>query len=54
MKEPWIVFFDGTGREICAFTVRGMMHGEIGETISLLAYEHGISAGEISFAEVTR
>ncbi len=54
MKEPWIVFFDAGGRELCAITVRGMMRGEIGETISLLASERGISAGEISFAEVTR
>lgn len=54
MKEPWIVFFDAKGRELCAITVRGMMHGEIEETISLLAYEHGIGAGEISFAEVMR
>ncbi|MEG2624202.1 MAG: hypothetical protein RSC06_15010 [Clostridia bacterium] len=54
VKEPWIVFFDVSGEEICAFTVRGMMHGEIGETIGLLAYERGISTSEISFAEVTR
>ena len=54
MREPWIVFYDGSGCELASFTVRGMMDGEIGETIGLLAYEHGIGAGEISFAEVTR
>jgi len=54
MKEPWIVFYDAQGRELCAITVRGIMPGEIGETINLLAHEQGISTGEISFAEVTR
>lgn len=54
MKEPWIVFFDADGRELCSITVRGLAENEIGATIGLLAYEHGIDAGEISFAEVTR
>ncbi|MEG1844660.1 MAG: hypothetical protein RR296_10480 [Clostridia bacterium] len=54
MKEPWMVFFDVSGKEICAFTVGGMMQGEISETINLLAYEQEINAREISFAEVTR
>lgn len=52
--EPWIVFYGPNGEELCSFTVRGMMDDEIQETISLLAYEHGIPEGSISFAEVTR
>jgi hypothetical protein len=31
-----------------------MFGGELQDTISLLAYEHGLSPGEISFAEVGR
>ena len=54
MKEPWIVFYDSNGRELCSVTVRGIFPGEIGDTISLLAYENEISVSEISFAEVTR
>lgn len=53
-SEPWIVFFGPDGQELCSFTVRGMMDVEIQETIGMLAYEHGIPEGSISFAEVKR
>ena len=52
--EPWIVFYGPGGKELCSFTVRGMMEDEIQETISLLAHEEGIPEGSIYFAEVTR
>lgn len=54
MKEPWIVFFGPDGKELCRYTVRGSFAGELRETIALLAYEHGLTSGEISFAEVRR
>lgn len=53
-KEPWFVFFDSEGVELCAITVNGTFAGEISATIDLLAYEHGISPVSISFAEITR
>ena len=54
MKEPWIVFYGPDGKELCSYTVRGTFPGELQDTISHLAFEHGLSPGEISFAEVTR
>lgn len=54
MKEPWIVFYDPDGKELARYTVRGTFAGELQDTISRLAYEHGLSPGEISFAEVYR
>lgn len=54
MKEPWIVFYGPNGKELASYTLRGTYPGELDATINLLAYEHGLSPGEISFAEVTR
>jgi hypothetical protein len=54
MKEPWIVFYGPDGQEIASYTQRGTFAGELQDTIALLAYERGISPGDISFAEVTR
>lgn len=54
MKEPWIVFFGPDGKELCRYTARGSFAGELRETIALLAYEHGLTPEEISFAEVRR
>lgn len=54
MKEPWIVFFGPDGKELLRYTIRGTFAGELENTISMLAYEHGISPGDIYFAEVTR
>ena len=53
MKEPWIVFYGPDGKELLRYTVRGTFADELQDTISLLAYEHGLSPGEITFAEVT-
>ena len=52
MKETWIVFYGPDGEELLRYTLRGTFAGELEATISLLAYEHGLSPGEISFAEV--
>ena len=52
-KERWIVFYLD-GKEILSFTVRGMMVGEIRESIRLLAYEKGVPASSIYIAEVIR
>ena len=53
MKEPWIVFFDADGKELLRHTLRGTFPGELQDTISLLAYEKGLTPGEISFAQIT-
>lgn len=43
MTEQWLVFRDReTGRELCAYTIRGTFPGERRETIKLLAFEEGI------------
>lgn len=52
--RKWIVFFDWDGKEIFSMTMNGMSKGELSATIGLLAYERGIPAESISFAEVTR
>ena len=54
MKEPWIVFYGPDGKELLRYTVRGTHPGELDATIKLLAYEHGLSPDEISFAEVSK
>ncbi|MBR3587227.1 MAG: hypothetical protein IKO00_14495 [Oscillospiraceae bacterium] len=54
MKETWIVFYGPDGKELCRYTARGSFAGELWETIALLAYEHGLTPEEISFAEVRR
>lgn len=42
-KEEWLIFKDReTGRELCAYTIRGTFPGEKEETVKLLAYENGI------------
>ncbi len=53
MKKPWIVFYDLDGKELLRYTARDTFAGELEDTISLLAYENGISPGEISFAVIT-
>lgn len=53
-RRKWIVFFGPSGKELLAITESGSFEGEIAATIGLLAYEHGIPEGSISFAEVTR
>ena len=52
--KTWIVFFGPDGKELCRYTAIGSFAGELQETISLLAYEHGLTPVEISFAVVRR
>jgi len=48
MREQWLVFRDKeTGRELCAYTIRGTFRGEREETINLLAFENGIDPEQI-------
>ena len=54
MKEPWIVFFGPDGAELASYTLRGTFSEELQDTIALLAYENGLSASEISFAQIMR
>lgn len=43
MKEKYLIFRDRqTGRELCAYTLRGTFPGEKQETINLLAAEEQI------------
>lgn len=52
MKESgWIVFYHG-GREILRISKKGLCEDELQATIGLLAYERGLSEGDIEFAEV--
>ena len=48
MREKWLVFRDReTGRELCAYTIRGTFPGEREATIDLLAHERGIPGERI-------
>lgn len=53
-RREWIVFYGPNGQELLAITKKGVVEDEVAATIGLLAYERGIPAGSISFAEVTR
>ncbi len=47
--EKWIVFKDTqTGRELCAYTIRGTFPGELEATRELLAHENGLQVDQIS------
>ena len=51
MTEQWLVFRDReTGRELCAYTIRGTFPGERRATIELLAVEKGIPEEQIETA----
>lgn len=55
MREQWLVFRDReTGRELCAYTIRGTFPGERRATIELLAAEKGIPEEQIETAIETR
>lgn len=55
MREKWLVFRDReTGRELCAYTIRGTFPGERQATIELLAAEKGIPEERIETATETR
>lgn len=46
--EQYIVLKDReTGREYCAYTLRGSFPGELENTILLVAHENGIPAAQI-------
>ena len=46
--ERYIIFRDSSGRELLSYSERGIYPGELEATISLLAYEKGIPAEQIS------
>ena len=47
--EAWEVFTDKvTGRELCAYTIRGTFPGERAATVELLAGENGIPEDQIA------
>ncbi len=47
--EKWLVFRDDTtGRELCAYTIRGTFPGEAEATAELLAHENGLQVDQIS------
>ena len=50
----WIVFYNRLGRELAAYTQKGMFDGELESTLGLLAYEHGMPVEDITFAELER
>ena len=53
--KKWEVFRDReTGRELCAYTIRGTFPGERAATIELLAAENGIEPGRIEVTIETR
>lgn len=52
--SKWIAFYDGTGKELAAYTVTGTFEGELKATKDLLAYEQGISPEEIIIKEEER
>jgi hypothetical protein len=48
MREKWLIFKDRqTGRELCAYTLRGTFAEERQETIALLAAEENIPEDQI-------
>ncbi len=54
MKEPWVEFYGPDGEFLAGYTIRGTFEGELEATLSLLAYEHGLDVGEITWMEVTK
>lgn len=52
MIGGWIVFYLA-GKEILRISKAGLHEGELEATLGLLAYEHGVSEGNIEFAEVS-
>lgn len=48
MGELWKVFVDTTtGRELCAYTIRGTFDGEEQATREMLAHENGLQTDQI-------
>jgi len=55
MSEKWKIFRDkDTGRELCAYTIRGTFPGEERATIELLAAEDGIKEDQITVSIESR
>lgn len=52
--RKWIVFYDGKGKELAAYTEAETFAGELKATTDLLAFEHGIQPEEITTKEVER
>ena len=53
--EKWIIFKDReTGRELCAYTIRGTFPDERTATIELLAHDNNIPQEQIKTEIVTR
>jgi len=53
--EKWKVFVNkDTGRELCAYTIRGTFPGEEAATIEQLAFENGIEPEQIAVRIETR
>lgn len=49
IMEKWKVFRNkDTGRELCAYTIRGTFPGEEANTIEILAHEEGIAPDQIT------
>ena len=47
-KKDWKVFREKeTGRELCAYTIRGTFPGEEEATAELLAFENGLKPDQI-------
>lgn len=53
MSRHRIIFFLA-GKEVLSMSANDIFPGEIESTIGLLAYERGVSEGDIEFAEVDR
>lgn len=51
----WLVFRDDTtGRELCAYTIRGTFPGEAEATAELLAHENGLRVDQITITIESR
>lgn len=55
MTEKWLVFRDkATGRELCAYTIRGTFPGEREAAVAQLAAEEGIAPDQTTATIETR
>ena len=52
--ETYIVFYDPTGKELCAYTAQGTFAGELQSTRELLAYENGFEPQDIKIKAENR
>ena len=54
MKKQWWIVFKAHGKELAAYTAAHTFPGEAENTVSLLAYERGISPEEITVSKEYR